>query len=77
VLNAGLGTQNWLVLDTEDELTSELSSSHGFLQLLDGHHLGAERLAISKLRGPVTALRIQEIEQARRSAPVGILTDVT
>src|ERR1035437_10452437 len=51
--------------------------SHSFLQLLERGHVGRQCLAISQLSGPVTAFRIEEVQQTRRTSLVSILTDVT
>src|ERR1039458_10302920 len=51
--------------------------SHSFLQLLERSHVGRQCLAIGQLSGPVTAFRIEEVQQARRATLISILTDVT
>src|ERR1035441_4319499 len=51
--------------------------SHSFLQLLERSHVGRQCLAISQLSGPVTAFRIEKVQQASGATLISILTDVT
>src|SRR5580698_4510402 len=54
----------------------QVPRSYGLAHLLESRHVARQCLAISELVRAVSSLRVQEIEQARSAALVGILGDV-
>src|SRR5580704_931415 len=50
--------------------------AHGLAQLLQRDHVAGESLAVGKLGRAIAPLGVQEIQQTRGSALVGVLADI-
>src|ERR1039458_1599539 len=64
-------------LETKDGGSRQAPATHGFPKLLHCSQVSSDGLAPGELRSAIASFGVQEVEQARSAASIGVFTNVT